>query len=58
MRFTELRSAETIAALVQEIGFLPFFTNEFSGDGQGTSVWNGSRILPTIDETALCCQKS
>ena len=31
MRFTELRSAGTIAALVQEIGFLPFFPNGISG---------------------------
>lgn len=31
MRFTELRSAVSIATLVQEIGFLPFFTNEIKG---------------------------
>ena len=31
MRFTELQSAETIASLVQEIGFLPFFSNEIKG---------------------------
>lgn len=31
MRFTELRSAEAIASLVQEIGFLPFFSNEIKG---------------------------
>ena len=31
MRFTELRSAEAIASLVQEIGFFPFFANEIDG---------------------------
>lgn len=31
MKFTELRSAELIDSLVQELGFLPFFTNEIEG---------------------------
>ena len=31
MRFYELRSAEDIVRLVQEVGFLPFLANEISG---------------------------
>ena len=31
MKYTELRSAKAIDSLVQEIGFLPFFTNEIEG---------------------------
>ena len=31
MRFTELRSAEDIVRLVQEVGFLPFFANDIEG---------------------------
>lgn len=31
MRLTKLRSPEDIVALVQEIGFLPFFANEIEG---------------------------
>lgn len=31
MRFCEIRSAEDIIRLVQEIGFLPFFRNEIEG---------------------------
>ena len=31
MKFTELRNAEAIDLLVQELGFLPFFTNEIEG---------------------------
>ena len=48
MRFYELRSAEDIVRLTQEVGFLPFFANEIGGfsveENCPTELWFADNV--------------